>query len=321
MRAPQPTQARDSRLVRYVLVGLGAGIAFVAFDLYSESLIGEGSISPPHASLHFVVDHVLPLIVGPLLGVAAHYLKLRSRLSAAEQAAARAEALRTRLHKVERDQALWVLTAKVLHEVNNPLQALGLLLDELAREPDDDARRDLLERAVSQSERIRVQLERLRAMQGRTEPHLEEVPLEAMLREITEDAKALAAEEGLTVKFDSVEPVVTRSEPAYIRTIVESLLDNSLHALRAQGRGTIRITLSTDGSRAIIRVHDDGPELNETARRSLFEPLVSTKEAGLGLGLPIARSLARTLGGDLELEGAAATTFRLELPLVRSELS
>jgi signal transduction histidine kinase len=142
----------DRRLIRYVALGFLASAAFVAFDLYSESMIGAGTISGRHAGVHFVVDHVLPLIIGPLLGVAAHYVFLRSRLTRAEESAARAEALRTRLQKVERDQAFWVLAATVLHELNNPLHALRLLLDELATDVDAAGRADFLGRARTQSD-------------------------------------------------------------------------------------------------------------------------------------------------------------------------
>ena len=75
---------------------------------------------------------LFPVIVGALLGVCAHYLRLRGAASRRPRwRAARAEALRMRLQKVERDQAVWVLAAAVLHELNNPLHALGLLLDEI----------------------------------------------------------------------------------------------------------------------------------------------------------------------------------------------
>jgi signal transduction histidine kinase len=64
-----------------------------------------------------------------------------------------------------------------------------------------------------------------------------------------------------------------------------------------------------------VRVSDDGPPLDAAARDTLFEPLGSTKTQGLGLGLPIARALARAMRGDLFLEEADQKAFRLELPL------
>ena len=64
-----------------------------------------------------------------------------------------------------------------------------------------------------------------------------------------------------------------------------------------------------------MRVFDDGPPLDAAARATLFEPLRSTKTQGLGLGLPIARALARAMRGDLSLEEADLRRSGLELPL------
>jgi hypothetical protein len=50
----------DRRLIRYVALGFLASLGFVVFDIYSESLIGAGTISGRHAGVHFVVDHLLP---------------------------------------------------------------------------------------------------------------------------------------------------------------------------------------------------------------------------------------------------------------------
>lgn len=65
-----------------------------------------------------------------------------------------------------------------------------------------------------------------------------------------------------------------------------------------------------------MRVVDDGPGVPAALRPRLFEPLRTTKPDGLGLGLPIARALARAMDGDLALEDAdgAGVSFRLVLP-------
>jgi C4-dicarboxylate-specific signal transduction histidine kinase len=62
-------------------------------------------------------------------------------------------------------------------------------------------------------------------------------------------------------------------------------------------------------------VCDDGPALDSGVRASLFEPLGTAKAQGLGLGLPIARALARAMRGDLVFEDACGKAFRLDLPL------
>jgi len=311
----------EPRFVAYVGLGALAGAAYVLFDIVAEARIGSGTLTGALARAHAVVDHSFPVLVGALLGVCAHYFRLRAQLFVAQEAAARAEALRVRLHKVERDQAVWVLVAAVLHELNNPMHALGLLLDEVAaldeRKEEDGARRgDLVARARAQTERALTHLRTLRSMRGLGEPELERIALDRVIAAVVDDMRSVAAEDGLLVRAECGSAVLASADPAYVRTIVENLVDNSLHALRAGGGGCVTVRVERENGRAVVRVHDDGPPLDAIARASLFEPLRSTKTNGLGLGLPIARALARAMRGDLSLEETQRKAFRLELPLL-----
>lgn len=307
---------RELPLALYVLIGVLAGAVYVAFDVLSEAKIQRGTLTGWLAEAHEVIDQVLPLLAGGLLGVGAHYVRMRRRLSAAEEAASRAEALRTRLQKVERDQAVWVLAAAVLHELNNPLHALGLLLDEQASCTDDARRADLVARARAQADRARSHLGILRSMRGLEEPEFRRIALDRVVGELADDVGSLAKEDGLIVRLECAHPVQASADPTYVRTILENLVDNSLQSLRTRGvGGNITIRLEAESGRAMVRVCDDGPALDEGVRARLFEPLRTTKTQGLGLGLPLARALARAMRGDLSFEDAPEKAFCLELPL------
>jgi signal transduction histidine kinase len=307
---------RDIRLTLYVIAGAVAGAAYVALDVLSEARIRSGTLTGTFERAHTLTDHVFPVLVGGLLGVCAHYLRLRARLFAAEDAASRAEALRIRLQKVERDQAVWVLAAAVLHELNNPLHALVLLLDELVVSQEEELRRvDLIGRARAQADRALSHLKTLRSMRSAGEPEFQRIALDSVLGALADDVGPLAAEDGLVVRLECDEPVLANADPTYVRTILENLVDNSLSSLREQGRGKITIRLGCEDGRAVVRVFDDGPPLEPGVRAALFEPLRTTKTGGLGLGLPIARALARAMRGELSLEDTDGKAFRLELPL------
>jgi signal transduction histidine kinase len=312
--APSPTP-RDARLFAYVALGTLAGAAYVAFDALSESRLATGTLTGPLASAHVVIDRIAPIAVGAVLGVLAHYVFLRRKLQRAEEAAARAEALRTRLLKVERDQAVWVLAAAVLHELNNPLHALGLLLDEHGAEKDDARRGELIDRARAQIGRARSHLAALRGLRRFDEPFCGKIALERLIRGLADDVRPLAAEGGVSVRAECDASVEVSADEIYVRTILENLVDNGLSAMRAGGGRQITIELFAQNGLAVVRVADDAPPLDDEARRHLFEPLHSTKTNGLGLGLPIARALARAMGGDLSLDPTGGKAFRLELPL------
>jgi signal transduction histidine kinase len=305
---------RDVRLAVYVALGTLAGAAYVLFDVLSESRLESGTLTGALAEAHAIVDRSLPVLVGALLGVCLHYLGLRARLRAAEETASRAEALRERLQKVERDQAVWVLAAAVLHELNNPLHALCLLLDELP-DASEDQRADLVARARAQAERATARLALLRAMPTSGEPELRRIALDAIVAPLADDLRPLAAEDGLAVRMECAGPVHAMADPTYVRTILENLLDNCLHSLRTQGGSAVTVQLRSEGGRAIVRVCDDGPALQPSVRATLFEPLKTTKSSGLGLGLPIARALARAMRGDLSFDDRDTKAFRLELPV------
>jgi len=309
------SRRKEWPLASYVLLGVLAGAVYVGFDLISEAKLSAGTLTGPLASAHSLIDHLIPVLAGALIGLSIHQRRLRSRLAAAEAAAGRAEALRARLLRVERDQAVWVLAAAVLHELNNPLHALGLLLDEYQACAHDSAERaELVERAHAQVRRALAHLETLRSMQGSAEPEAQPIALERVLGTLAADVSALA-EPSIVVRTSCPAPVTINADPGYLRAILENLLDNSLHALRAAQGGVVTLSLSTEADRAIVRVADDGPALEPSMRATLFDPLRTTKSHGLGLGLPIARALARAMHGELSLDSAATKCFRLELPL------
>jgi signal transduction histidine kinase len=317
MADPPATPPRELRLAAYVALGVVAGATYVLFDVLSESRLEHGTLTGFLASAHGIVDHTFPVVAGALFGVGAHYMRLRKQLADAHDAAARAEALRTRLQKVERDQAVWVLAATVLHELNNPLHALGLVVDELAENEDDEARRrDLLARARRHADRALYHLRALRSMRGLGEPEVQRVALDRIAGAVVHDVGPIAAEDGLEVRLECPESVQASADPGYVRTILENLVDNSMHSLRTGGAaGHITIRVATEDGRAVVRVTDDGPGVDPKIRDALFEPLRSTKTQGLGLGLPIARALARAMRGDLALDEGSVKAFRLELPL------
>jgi signal transduction histidine kinase len=261
-----------------------------------------------------------PVVVGVILGLGAYALLLRRDLAAVEAAASRSEALRVRLLKVERDQAIWVLAATVLHELNNPLHALGLLLDEYGCEASEGRRAELVGRVRVHADRAREGLAVLRSLRGRTEPNLQPIALAGLVQSLATDLGEIAREDGIEVRAECDPAVEAHADATYVRTILENLVDNSLCALRVIGRGRISVRLTSEQDRAIVSITDDGPPIDGEARAHLFEPLRSTKTQGLGLGLSIARALARAMSGDLTLEAAEGKVFRLELPMHRDRL-
>jgi C4-dicarboxylate-specific signal transduction histidine kinase len=102
-----------------------------------------------------------------------------------------------------------------------------------------------------------------------------------------------------------------------VKGILTNLLENGAEA--AGRGGTVEVATRGQGHEVMVEVHDTGPGLGEEAARTLFEPTITFKKHGMGLGLSIARKNALRMGGDLTLiEGTlGGAGFRVTLPAVR----
>lgn len=303
------------RLATRVGVGVAIGALYAALDTWVDARMMSGRAAPHWiTALHGVIDAVLPIVTGAVMGLAVHWLHLRAQAVAAEHH--RAEELRGSLHKIERDQAVWIVAASLLHELRNPLHALGLLLDELGTMPADAAadREALLARARAQHDRITAELGALKALPATEAPELPRVDLSALVARFVADIGPLVQAERLRVEVRAPEPVLAGADAVYVRIILENLIENALDALREHGEGgVVEVSVTRADGRAVVRVRDDGPGVDDDTAAAIFEPLRTTKARGMGLGLAIARALARAMGGDLLLESARPAIFRLEL--------
>jgi len=118
-----------------------------------------------------------------------------------------------------------------------------------------------------------------------------------------------------SLRLDRATPLV-RAGADLVRGILTNLLQNAAEA--AGAGGTVIAITRRDADQAAIEVHDSGTGLSAEARATLFEPTITFKKHGMGLGLSIAKSHALLSGGDItlvpgELGGAA---FRVTLPSI-----
>ena len=316
MPAPPSTQALSRRTWAYLAAGIAAGVVYSILDGILDGMSTVRALPTALQAAHDLIDHVLPVVAGALLGLGTHYLRLRSDLAA--EAVRSAGELRTRLQKVERDQAAWVVAAATLHEVRNPLHTLGLLVDDIARADAvaTEGMSSLAERARTQMDRISAHLTRLRETLGTGNPELSEIDLKHIASDVARDLMPLALEEHVDLSISGEGTITARADEEYVRIILENLIGNGLDVLRSRGKGHIWVAIERSGPLALVRVSDDGPGIDPSVRGALFQPVRSSKERGLGLGLSVGRALARAMEGDLVIEPdtRAGTTLRLSLP-------
>jgi nitrogen fixation/metabolism regulation signal transduction histidine kinase len=214
--------------------------------------------------------------------------------------------------------ASWqMLARKTAHEVKNSLTPIRLTVEEmLARHGEGD--RAFMEQAAQiVVEEVESLERRIRAFsQFASEPPVSPASLDinAVLEERVSFLKGAHPEVGYSVRF--ADPSLSAmADPDLVRGILTNLLENAAQAA-GNGGTVLGITSAVDGKVA-VDVHDSGPGLSEQVRASLFQPTISFKKGGMGLGLSIARKSALLSGGDIqvvesELGGAG---FRVLLPL------
>jgi signal transduction histidine kinase len=104
-----------------------------------------------------------------------------------------------------------------------------------------------------------------------------------------------------------------------LRRVVQNLLDNAAAAMG--GQGELFVEARRDGQTDTIIFRDSGPGVPAEVRETLFEPLVTTKTAGIGLGLTICRQIVAEHGGTIELmdQAAGGAAFRIRLPRAKQQ--
>ncbi len=216
-----------------------------------------------------------------------------------------------------RQLASWqTLARKMAHEVKNSLTPIRLTVEEmLARY--DEADRGFMEQATQiVVDEIETLERRVRAFsQFATEPPVlsGEVDVNSLLQERIAFLKTAHPEVAYDCRLAGGTPRV-QADQDIVKGILTNLLENAAEAAGEGGR-ILGVTEAQDG-RVAIEIHDSGPGLNEQERAALFQPTISFKKKGMGLGLSIARKGALLSGGDIvlvkgELGGAG---FRVLLP-------
>jgi signal transduction histidine kinase len=229
-------------------------------------------------------------------------------------------AMSRQLAEVERERDRWRerehlaqlgdLSRGLAHTLRNPLNTLGLAVEELAGGQGGE---ELVATARAQIRRIDRWLRSFLALAARDagEPSVED------LTDIVRAVVLEASPQGRSVELrtDGGSLPVRIVTPA-IRAALANLVDNAIQASAADGR--VEVEVMVDGSFAAIEIRDRGAGLEEDVRTRLFEPHVTTKSGGSGMGLFLARQLVVGMhDGGIELlprEGGG-TVARLTLPL------
>jgi signal transduction histidine kinase len=221
--------------------------------------------------------------------------------------------------RAQRLRLLGEATNLIAHEVKNALNNLRLGVDVVLRASKSPEARD--SRAVAT---LRQELQRLTDFTSEllifskgTTPRPVAIDLVELARRVTDLAQATAAAVGAELEFASAEgSLPITADPTLLHVVISNLVGNGLDAAAAAAGPRVWVSVQRTPGAAEVRVVDSGAGVPPHVRARLFEPFVTGKPSGVGIGLALSRRIARAHGGDLIHDAdAAKTTFRLTLTM------
>jgi two-component system heavy metal sensor histidine kinase CusS len=211
--------------------------------------------------------------------------------------------------------------ANASHELRSPVTTLlGELSFALRRDRDAATYREAIEEALDSTRRLKAVTEDLLALAriGASERTLESIALSDVTRAAVESTRAAAETRGVALEVTGNVPEV-QGHGGDLERLLRNLVENAIrHSPRG---GRVRIEAHGDADHAHVLVSDDGPGVPPDVRERIFEPFFRLAAdradgTGAGLGLAIARSIARAHGGDLWADDSAhGARFVVRLPV------
>jgi signal transduction histidine kinase len=201
-------------------------------------------------------------------------------------------------------KSLGIMAASLAHEIRNPLGAMKGLT-QLAQEelPKDHIAQTQLRTVVNEAERLEKLITDLLDFARKKEPQISEFNLTELLSDIQTmlQAKLEASKTLLRISLEP-NPFHLRSDPAGLRQVLLNVLINAIDAAPANGDVVLTAMREENNKSIVIQIDDSGTGLGPKASDELFQPFVTTKARGTGLGLAVSKQIVESLGGSLNLE-------------------
>lgn len=294
MLMPEPFRAQhDGYLQRYLttgekrIIGIGRIVVGERKDgstFPMELAVGEVGAGPTRFFTGFVRD-----------------------LTERQESEARVQELQAEVVHISRLSAMGEMASALAHELNQPLSAIANYLNGvhrlLEREGGDARVTQAVDKAAEQALRAGNIIRRLRDFLARGEGERTVEGLSKMVHEACGLALVGAKESGVEVRY-KIDPHLDRVivDRVQIQQVIVNLVRNALDAMVDQPRRQLTVSTSVDRDMAMVSVADTGSGIDEATAARLFQPFVTTKPQGMGVGLSICRTIVESHGGRIWTE-------------------
>ncbi len=227
------------------------------------------------------------------------------------------------LVRSERLAAVGKMAAMITHEVRNPLSSIGLNaelleeeLGELAGGAGEEAR-SICRAITREVDRLTAITEEYLSLARLPKPRLAASSAGALVDDLARFVRDDLATRQVILAVEHADGVPNAMmDEAQIRQALLNLVRNAAEAVASKGGGHVWMRTRGTETRVMIDVVDDGPGIPTELRERLFDPFVSTKEGGTGLGLAVTHQIVKDHSGAIQIASSAGTgtTFTIELP-------
>ena len=216
------------------------------------------------------------------------------------------------------------MAAALAHELNQPMTALAVYGKAcehlLARGEAGELLKNAIGQMINESARAAEVVRRLRDFFRTGAMQLETVGAATLQAGIVQQFRPQFAEHGVDVTVAEAPSLSVQVDRLQVELVLRNLLANALDAVRMRpaGQRSIQLAAENIGGKLRFTVEDSGDGLTQQAASRLFEPFVSTKASGMGLGLVLSRAIVEAHGGTLWAEVGDHGVFRFILPALDS---
>lgn len=228
-----------------------------------------------------------------------------------------------RLREAEHLSGLGQLSRNIAHEIRNPLNFINLSIGHISekyrpKEADDQKKFDSLIDGIKQEiHRLNKLINDFLDYSKPLKLNIQKIRVENIVEDVVSLVWAKAEADGISIAKEFSADIEIKADPDLLKSCILNIIANAFHAMETSKEKTLRIKTDLIDDNFVLSIIDSGVGVAEDDISKIFEPFFSTRQTGLGLGLPMTMRVMEEHGGKVEFYSTLGkgSEVKLSLPL------